>query len=188
METSYVARVTMILPRTGGLYTQQKKKVRRLKPKRRTEARRSPSSLQSMRHGLFREQCCLSDRESLLIQIDTRNTLSQYAQQLIRDGVHDFSASFDGLIVQNDTGNRHSPTVIAAAITSQTGKAKLPTHIELAARQFGLPKDSVILLEQIRTLDKKRLREHMGRVDGPMMHRVDAAIAVSFGLHPDTLV
>ena len=92
------------------------------------------------------------------------------------------------LIVQNDTGNRHSPTVIAAAITSQTGKAKLPTHIELAARQFGLPKDSVILLEQIRTLDKKRLREHMGRVDGPMMHRVDAAIAVSFGLHPDTLV
>ncbi len=59
------------------------------------------------------------------------------------------------LIVQNDTGNRHSPTVIAAAITSQTGKAKLPTHIELAARQFGLPKDSVILLEQIRTLDKK---------------------------------
>ena len=83
------------------------------------------------------------------------------------------------LIVQNDTGNRHSPTVIAAAITSQTGKAKLPTHIELAARQFGLPKDSVILLEQIRTLDKKRLREHMGRVDGPMMHRVDAAIAVT---------
>ena len=84
------------------------------------------------------------------------------------------------LIVQNDTGNRHSPTVIAAAITSQTGKAKLPTHIELAARQYGLPKDSVVLLEQIRTLDKKRLREHMGRVD--------AAIAVSFGLHPDTLV
>ena len=92
------------------------------------------------------------------------------------------------VIIQNDVGNRHSPTVIAAAITSQTGKAKLPTHIELAARQFGLPKDSVILLEQIRTLDKKRLREHMGRVDGPMMHRVDAAIAVSFGLHPDTLV
>ena len=92
------------------------------------------------------------------------------------------------LIVQNDTGNRHSPTVIAAAITSQTGKAKLPTHIELAARQFGLPKDSVILLEQIRTLDKKRQREHKGRVDGPKMHRVDAAFAVSFGLHPDTLV
>ena len=90
------------------------------------------------------------------------------------------------LIVQNDTGNRHSPTVISAAITSRMNKAKLPTHV--AARQFGLPKDSVILLEQIRTLDKKRLREHMGRVDGPMMHRVDAAIAVSFGLHPDTLV
>jgi len=65
------------------------------------------------------------------------------------------------LIVQNDTGNRHSPTVIAAAITSQTGKAKLPTHIEVAAQCCGLPKDSVILLEQIRTLDKRRLRERM---------------------------
>ena len=67
------------------------------------------------------------------------------------------------LIVQNDTGNRHSPTVIAAAITSQLGKAKLPTHIALAAQGSGLPKDSVILLEQIRTLDKRRLRERMGR-------------------------
>ena len=65
------------------------------------------------------------------------------------------------LIVQNDTGNRHSPTVIAAAITSKTGKNRLPTHIELAARKYGLPKNSVILLEQIRTLDKKRLRERM---------------------------
>ena len=92
------------------------------------------------------------------------------------------------LIVQNDTGNRHSPTVIAAAITSQTGKARLPTHISLSAMQYGLPKDSVILLEQIRTLDKKRLREHMGRLDEPLMHQVDNAIAVSFGLHPETLV
>ena len=92
------------------------------------------------------------------------------------------------LIVQNDTGNRHSPTVIAAAITSQTGKARLPTHIELSARSFGLPKDSVVLLEQIRTLDKKRLREHMGRVDDAVMQKVDSAIAVSFGLHTDTLV
>ncbi len=92
------------------------------------------------------------------------------------------------LIVQNDTGNRHSPTVIAAAITSQTGKARLPTHIELSAKNYGLPKDSIILLEQIRTLDKKRLREHMGRLDETLMRRVDNAIAVSFGLHPDTLV
>lgn len=92
------------------------------------------------------------------------------------------------LIVQNDTGNRHSPTVIAAAITSQTGKARLPTHISLSARSYGLPKDSVVLLEQIRTLDKKRLREHMGRVDDEVMHRVDSAIAVSFGLHPEELV
>ena len=80
------------------------------------------------------------------------------------------------LIVQNDTGNRHSPTVIAAAITSQTGKARLPTHIELSANTYGLPKD------------KRRLREHMGRLDEAQMQRVDNAIAVSFGLHTDTMV
>ena len=92
------------------------------------------------------------------------------------------------LIVQNDTGNKHSPTVIAAAITSQTGKARLPTHITLAAGSVGLPKESVILLEQIRTLDKKRLREHMGRVDEQIMRRVDTAIAVSLGLQAERLV
>ena len=87
------------------------------------------------------------------------------------------------LIVQNDTGNKHSPTVIAAAITSQTGKAKLPTHINIAGGSVGLTKDSVILLEQIRTIDKKRLREHMGRLDDRQMLLVDDAIAVSFGLN-----
>ena len=92
------------------------------------------------------------------------------------------------LIVQNDVGNRYSPTVIAAAITSQLGKAKLPTHIALAAQGSGLPRDSVILLEQIRTLDKKRLRERMGRVDSAVMEKVDAAIAVSFGLTGSHLV
>ena len=86
------------------------------------------------------------------------------------------------LIIQNDTGNRHSPTVIAAAITSQTNKAKLPTHIALSAPDYGLPRDSVVLLEQVRTLDKSRLRERMGRLDEPAMHQVDNAIAVSFGL------
>jgi len=86
------------------------------------------------------------------------------------------------LIVQNDTGNRHSPTVIAAAITSQTGKAKLPTHIELTGQSVGLTRDSVILLEQIRTIDKSRLKEKMGRLDGETMSKVDNAIAVSFGL------
>ena len=86
------------------------------------------------------------------------------------------------LIVQNDTGNRHSPTVIAAAITSQTGKARLPTHIGIAGGSVGLSKDSVILLEQIRTIDKKRLREHMGHLDEKQMSMVDDAIAVSFGL------
>jgi len=88
------------------------------------------------------------------------------------------------LIVQNDTGNRHSPTVIAAAITSQLGKARLPTHIEIPAPSSGLSRDSVILLEQVRTLDKSRLRERMGKVDSATMNKVDSAIAVSLGLGP----
>ena len=87
------------------------------------------------------------------------------------------------LIVQNDTGNKHSPTVIAAAITSQIGKARLPTHIELEAQSYGLTRNSVILLEQIRTIDKSRLRERMGKLDEPTMNNVDNAIAVSFGLN-----
>ena len=86
------------------------------------------------------------------------------------------------LIVQDDTGNKHSPTVIAAAITSQVGKSRLPTHIELSGQSCGLSRDSVILLEQIRTIDKSRLREKMGRLDEPLMNEVDNAIAVSFGL------
>ena len=86
------------------------------------------------------------------------------------------------LIVQNDTGNRHSPTVIAAAITSQTGKARLPTHISLTGSNYGLSKDSIVLLEQIRTIDTKRLRDHMGRLDETLMTQVDNAIAVSVGL------
>lgn len=86
------------------------------------------------------------------------------------------------LIVQNNIGNRHSPTVIAAAITSQVNKANMPTHITLGARSFGLTRDSVVLMEQIRTLDKKRLREKMGTLDEANMRRIDQAIAVSFGL------
>lgn len=86
------------------------------------------------------------------------------------------------LIVQNDVGNRFSPTVIAAAITSQTDKSRLPTHINLQSEQCGLHKDSVILLEQIRTLDKRRLRECMGRLEESIMDMVDRAISVSFGL------
>ncbi len=92
------------------------------------------------------------------------------------------------LIVQNDTGNRYSPTVIAAAITSQVNKARLPTHIELSSQKYGLTRDSVVLLEQIRTLDKRRLREKMGRLDAELMEKVDSAIAVSFGLPNDRLV
>ena len=86
------------------------------------------------------------------------------------------------LIVQNDVGNRYSPTVIAAAITSRLGKTKLPTHIDIYASEVGLAKDSVILLEQIRTLDKRRLREKMGHLNEGVMERVNQAISVSFGL------
>ena len=89
------------------------------------------------------------------------------------------------LIIQNDVGNRYSPTVIAAAITSRTGKAKLPTHIGVEAMMSsdgGLMKNSVILLEQVRTLDKTRLKEKMGHLDDSVMRRVNEAIAVSFGL------
>ena len=86
------------------------------------------------------------------------------------------------LIVQNDVGNRHSPTVIAAAITSQNSKANLPTHIRLYADDSGLSKDSVVLLEQIRTLDKKRLKEKMGTLNSNDMYKVDEALSISFGL------
>lgn len=86
------------------------------------------------------------------------------------------------LIVQNDVGNKYSPTVIAAAITSQINKAKLPTHIEITAPEYGLAKDSVVLLEQIRTIDKKRLREKIGHLDDEVMDRVNEALGISFGL------
>ena len=86
------------------------------------------------------------------------------------------------VIVQNDVGNKHSPTVIAAAITSKTTKAKLPTHIEVYADENGLNRNSVILLEQIRTIDKKRLREKMGHLQKETMKQVDDAINISFGL------
>ena len=88
------------------------------------------------------------------------------------------------LIVQNDIGNKYSPTVIAAAITSQTGKTRLPTHIDVLA-SAGLAKDSVILLEQIRTIDKRRLKEKMGHLDEAVMMKVNEAISVSFGLSVD---
>ena len=86
------------------------------------------------------------------------------------------------LIIQNDIGNRYSPTVIAAAITSRLGKSRLPTHIDIYAERAGLTKNSVVLLEQIRTIDKRRLREHMGHLDPEHMSLVNDAIAVSFGL------
>lgn len=86
------------------------------------------------------------------------------------------------LIVQNDIGNKYSPTVIASAITSQINKAKLPTHIEIKAHEYGLQKDSVILLEQIRTIDKKRLRDKIGHLDQELMKKVNEAISISFGL------
>ena len=89
------------------------------------------------------------------------------------------------LIVQNDVGNKHSPTVIAAAITSKLSKSRLPTHIDVYGSDVGLARDSVVLLEQIRTIDKKRLKEKMGHLDDGLMHAVDEAITVSFGLGRD---
>lgn len=86
------------------------------------------------------------------------------------------------LIVQNDVGNKFSPTVIAAAITSQRDKNNLPTHIEVDAQNCGLAKDSVVLLEQVRTIDKRRLKERMGSLDNTSMGRVNEALSVSFGL------
>lgn len=86
------------------------------------------------------------------------------------------------LIVQNDVGNRYSPTVIAAAITSRQSKADLPTHIPISSCACGLSRDSVVLLEQIRTIDKQRLKERMGAVDESSMNKVDNAISISFGL------
>lgn len=86
------------------------------------------------------------------------------------------------LIVQNDVGNRYSPTVIIAAITSQIDKAKLPTHIELEKREFGLEKDSVILLEQLRTIDKKRLKEKVAFLGSKTMSKVNKALKISLGL------
>lgn len=87
------------------------------------------------------------------------------------------------LVVQNDIGNRYSPTVIAAAVTSKIDKAKLPTHIELSAKEYGLPKDSVVLLEQIRTLDKRRLKDKIGHVSGDKMSRINEALMVSLGFY-----
>ena len=85
------------------------------------------------------------------------------------------------LVIQNDVGNKYSPTVIACAVTSQLTKAKLPTHIEVRQGQFGLPKDSVILLEQIRTLDKRRLKERLGQLDAETLSKVVRAILISLG-------
>lgn len=91
------------------------------------------------------------------------------------------------LIVQNDVGNKYSPTVIAAAITSQKEKSKLPTHIEINAQNCGLAKNSVVLLEQIRTIDKKRLKERMGMLDEDAMYQVNFALSISFGLGAESI-
>ena len=86
------------------------------------------------------------------------------------------------VVIQNDVGNKFSPTVIVAAITSQMNKTKLPTHLELNAPAYGLSKNSVVLLEQLRTIDKKRLKEKVGCLDNSFMDRVDKALQISLGL------
>lgn len=90
------------------------------------------------------------------------------------------------VIIQNDIGNRYSPTVICAAITSKMNKAKMPTHIEIAAGEYSLAKDSVILLEQVRTIDKKRLKERICHLQNDTMERIDTALKVSLGLMEST--
>lgn len=91
------------------------------------------------------------------------------------------------LVVQNDIGNKYSPTVIAAAVTSKLSKARLPTHIELSASVYGLMRDSVVLLEQIRTIDKRRLKERIGLLPPQMMNEVDGALLISLGFSKDYL-
>jgi len=86
------------------------------------------------------------------------------------------------IIVQNDVGNKYSPTIIVAAITSQINKAKLPTHVEISSEEYGLNKDSVVLLEQIRTLDKKRLKDKIGHMTDSDMKKVDDALLISIGV------
>jgi len=90
------------------------------------------------------------------------------------------------LIIQNDVGNRYSPTVIAAAITAKISKAKLPTHVEVSKDDLGLVRDSVILLEQVRTIDKKRLRQRLGKLDSETMEQVNVALLISLGLTEDS--
>ena len=91
------------------------------------------------------------------------------------------------LIVQNDVGNKFSPTVIAAAITSQRDKSRLPTHINLPSNGCGLARDSIVLLEQVRTIDKRRLKERMGSLDPDAMGKIDQALSISFGLGADVI-
>ncbi len=86
------------------------------------------------------------------------------------------------LIIQNDTGNKHSPTVICAAITSKMNKAKLPTHVEIDAAKYGIIKDSVILLEQVRTIDKSRLKEKVCHLDQDVLNKINRALLISFAL------
>lgn len=91
------------------------------------------------------------------------------------------------LVIQNDVGNKFSPTVIVAAVTSQLNKSKLPTHLELSASAYGLSKDSVVLLEQLRTIDKRRLKERVGCLDHRFMDRIDRALQISLGLGENSL-
>ena len=89
------------------------------------------------------------------------------------------------IVVQNDTGNKYSPTIIVAPVTSQMNKAKLPTHVKLKGNNYGLPKNSVALMEQLRTIDKKRLREKIGSFSGNVMNKIDEALSISLALDND---
>ncbi len=89
------------------------------------------------------------------------------------------------IVVQNDIGNKYSPTIIVAPVTSQMNKAKLPTHVKLKGNKYGLPKNSVALMEQLRTIDKKRLREKIGTFSSDIMTKIDEAMTISLALQQD---
>ena len=158
---------------------------------------RSCMKVRGMGNTFSAERSTVEGRRSICFGIAEKNQECEFSVQIRRGDIYyaDLSpvvGSEQGglrpvLIIQNDVGNRYSPTVIAAAITSQLTKAKLPTHIDVYADRFGLAKDSVILLEQIRTIDKRRLKEKMGHLDDSIMQRVNEAISVSIGLGGDRM-
>ena len=143
----------------------------------------------SMAEGsLAREIIFQNNRKKWNTPVKIGNTIRkvrkmEWKYMVIRRGDIFYADLRPVLIIQNDVGNRHSPTVICAAITSQMNKAKLPTHVELDSRKYDLVKDSVVLLEQLRTIDKKRLKDKVCHLDSQILVKIDKALEVSLELY-----